>query len=151
VIMAKNLLTDKLSEPLNGATTARVDIHAGDGNLTIDGLDGGEQVLASGTLQYFENRGLPTRSLVSDNGQATFTLRGSGAGRPWFHFPWSACNGATEWQIHLNPNVASDITATAMAATSSWTCPAWLSTASRPVRAGAISMWYCRIARLTSA
>jgi hypothetical protein len=111
VIMAKNLLTDKLSEPLNGATTARIDIHAGDGNLTIDGLNGGEQVLASGTLQYFENRGLPTRSLVSDNGQATLTLRGSGAGRPWFHFPWVACNGATEWQIHLNPNVASDITA----------------------------------------
>jgi hypothetical protein len=111
VIMAKNLLTDKLSEPLSGATTARVDIHAGDGNLTIDGLNGDEQVLASGTLEYFENRGRPTRSLVSDNGQATFTLRGSGAGRPWFHFPWAACNGATEWQIHLNPNVASGITA----------------------------------------
>jgi hypothetical protein len=109
--MAKNVLTDKLSEPLNGATTARVDIHAGDGNLMIDGLDGGELVLASGTLQYFENRGLPTRTLVSNNGQATFTLRGSGAGRPWFHFPWTACNGATEWQIHLNPNVVSDITA----------------------------------------
>jgi hypothetical protein len=109
--MAKNLLTNQLSEPLNGATTARIDIHAGDGNLTIDGLNGGEQVLASGTLQYFENRGRPTRSLVSDNGQTTLTLRGSGAGRPWFHFPWSACNGATEWQIHLNPNVASDITA----------------------------------------
>jgi hypothetical protein len=111
VIMAKNLLTDNLSEPLNGVTTARVDIHAGDGNLTIDGLNGGEQMLASGTLQYFENRGRPTRSLVSDNGQATLTLRGNGAGRPWFHFPWAACNGATEWQIHLNPNVASGVTA----------------------------------------
>ena len=33
------------------------------------------------------------------------------AGQPWFRFPWAACNGATEWQIHLNPTVSSDITA----------------------------------------
>ena len=109
--MAKNVLTYNLSEPLNGATTAKVDINAGDGNLTIDRLTGGEQVLASGTLQYFENQGLPTRTLDSSNGQATLTLRGGGTRRPWFRFPWAACNGATEWQIHLNPTVSSDITA----------------------------------------
>ena len=28
-----------------------------------------------------------------------------------FRFPWSACNGYTEWQIHLNPTVSLDITA----------------------------------------
>jgi len=47
----------------------------------------------------------------TSNGQATLTLRASGTGRPWFRFPWAVCNGATEWQIHLNPNVQSDITA----------------------------------------
>ncbi|HEX5808922.1 MAG TPA: hypothetical protein VFY25_09675 [Anaerolineales bacterium] len=109
--MAKNVLTDILAEPLNGLTTAKIDIHVGDGNLTIDRLTGGEPVLASGTLQYFENQGVPKRTLDSRNGQATFTLKGGHAGRPWFHFPWSACNGATEWQIHLNPTVSSDITA----------------------------------------
>jgi hypothetical protein len=109
--MAKNVLTYNLSEPLNGATTAKVTINAGDGNLTIDRLTGGEQVLASGTLQYFENQGLPTRTLVLSNGQATLTLGESGTGRPWFRFPWAACNGATEWQIHLNPAVSSYITA----------------------------------------
>jgi hypothetical protein len=109
--MTKNLLTDKFSEPLNQATTAKVDIHAGDGNLTVDWLTGGEQALASGTLQYFENQGVPTRTRVSSNGQATLTLRGGRAGRPWFHFPWAACNGATDWQIHLNPTASSDITA----------------------------------------
>ena len=93
-----------LSEPLDGATTVKVDINAGDGNLTIDRLTGGEQVLASGTLQYLENQGLPTRSVNTNNGQATLTLKASGAGQPWFQFPWAACNGATEWQIHLNPN-----------------------------------------------
>lgn len=109
--MAKNVLTDKLAEPLHGVTAAKIDIHVGDGNLTIDHLTAGEQVLATGTMQYFENQGLPERTLVSKNGQATFTLKGGSAGRPWFHFPWSACNGATEWQIHLNPTVSTDITA----------------------------------------
>ena len=109
--MAKNVLTDNLSEPLNGATTAKVDINTGTGNLTIDRLAGGEQVLASGTLQYFENQGPPTRTLNSSNGQATLTLRRGDTGRPWFRFPWAACNGAFEWQVHVNPNVLSDITA----------------------------------------
>jgi hypothetical protein len=106
----KKVLTHNLSEPLVGATTALIDINVGDGNLTIDPLTGGEQVLASGTLQYLENQGLPTRTLVSGDGQATLTLRGGSAARPWFRFPWAACNGATEWQIHLNPTVSSDIT-----------------------------------------
>lgn len=109
--MKTNLLTDTFSETLNGTANARVDINAGDGNLTIDGLNGNEQFLVSGTLQYFESQGLPTRNLELDNGQATFTLRGGSARRPWFRLPWSACNGATEWQIHLNPKVSSEITA----------------------------------------
>src|SRR5512139_1172253 len=109
--MAKNILTDNLSEPLSGATTGKVDINAGDGNLTIDRLTGGEQVLASGTMQYLEKQGPPTRTLVSSNGQATLTLKGSRGEQPWFRLPWAACNGATEWHIHLNPTVSSDITA----------------------------------------
>lgn len=110
-MMAKNVLTHNLSEPLNGATTAKVEINAGDGNLTIDKLAGGEQVLASGTLQYLENQGAPACTLNTNNGQATLTLKRGGAGQPWFRFPWAACNGATEWQIHLNPTISSDITA----------------------------------------
>jgi hypothetical protein len=109
--MAKKVLTHNLSEPLGGATTAKVNIHTEDGNLTIDTLTSGEPVLASGTLQYLENQGLPTRSVNTSNGQATLTLKASGSGQPWFRFPWAACNGATEWQIHLNPTVQSDITA----------------------------------------
>jgi predicted membrane protein len=45
------------------------------------------------------------------NGQATLTLKARGTRRPWFRFPWSACNGGTDWQIHLNPHVQSDIIA----------------------------------------
>lgn len=109
--MAKKVLTHNLSEPLNGATTAKVDVSVADGNLTIDKLSDGEQMLASGTLQYVETQGLPTRSLDTRNGQATLTLRARSTGRPRFRLPWAACNGGTEWQIHLNPNVQSDITA----------------------------------------
>jgi predicted membrane protein len=109
--MAKNVLTHNLSEPLNGTKTATVEINTDSGNLTIDRLTGGEQLLASGTLQYFEQQGLPTETLSSNNGQAILTLRGGGSGQSWFRLPWAACVGAYEWQIHLNPTVASDITA----------------------------------------
>ena len=110
-MMTKNVLTHSLSEPLNGAATVKVEINAGDGNLTIDRLAGGEPMLASGMLQYLENQGVPVCTLNTSNGQATLTLKGSCAGQSWFHFPWAACNGATEWQIHLNPTVSSEITA----------------------------------------
>jgi hypothetical protein len=110
-MMANKVLTDTLSEPLNGATTATLDIDSGTGNLTIDGLTGGEQLLATGTLQYVENQARPIRWVCSDKDQVVFALDGHGSGRPWFGFPWVSRAGATEWQIHLNPSVSSDITA----------------------------------------
>jgi hypothetical protein len=110
VSLNKKVLTYNLSEPLCDATSSKVDINVADGNLSIDGLTGSEQLLASGTLQYVEGR-LPTRSVDMSNGQAILTLKARSTGQAWFHFPWAACNGATEWQIHLNPNVQSDITA----------------------------------------
>ena len=109
--MATNVLTQNLSEPLGNATAAKVAIDNGDGNLVIDGLTSGEQLLASGTLQYLEKQGLPIRTLNTSNGQATLQLKASGGGQPWFRFPWHTCNGATEWQIHLNPKVQFDLTA----------------------------------------
>ena len=109
--MAKKVLTHDLSEPLGNATSAKVDVHAGTGNLTIDRLSTGGQVLATGTLQYLENTVVPTSSLDASNGQATLTIRSTSTARRGFRFPWEACNGETNWQIHLNPAVASDLTA----------------------------------------
>ncbi len=105
------MLTDSFSEPLNNATTARIEINAGYGNLTIGQLADGEQKLAGGTLQYLEKQGPPTRTLGSSGSQATLALRASHAGRPWFRLPWGACISAIEWQVHLNPTVSSEITA----------------------------------------
>jgi len=109
--MATNVLTQNLAEPLGNATAAKVTIDNGDGNLVIDRLTSGEQLLASGTLQYLEKQGLPIRILNTSNDQATFQLKAGGGGQPWFRFPWHTCNGATEWQIHLNPKVQFDLTA----------------------------------------
>ena len=104
-------LTEDFAEPLNGATAAKLDIDAGDGNLTVDTLTGGESLLAGGTLQYFESQGLPARTLVAFNGEATLTLQGGKATQSGIRLPWAACNGATEWQIHLNPTVPSYLAA----------------------------------------
>jgi cell wall-active antibiotic response 4TMS protein YvqF len=103
--------TFDLLEPLNGVDTARVEITSDTGNLTIDKLDNDVPLLASGTLQYDENQHPPTPTLNARNGQANLTLTGRSSGRPWLRLPWAACNAANEWQIHLNPLVASDITA----------------------------------------
>jgi hypothetical protein len=101
-----------LVEPLNGAKTASVNINAGIGNLTIDRLPGSEQLLASGTLQYHENQGVPERFAAVDDGHANLTVRSADVKRSGFRWPWEACaGGAYEWQIHLNANVPADITA----------------------------------------
>ena len=107
---AGDLLTKNLSEPLESATSAKVTIDPGDGNLTLEKNSSSEQMLASGTLQYFEKIGVPVSSVTASNGLATFTVMANG-GQPWLKLPWSACNGGTEWSIRLNPTVTYEIAA----------------------------------------
>ncbi len=109
--MSGKVLSYNLSEPLNGATTAKVDINAGTGNMSVDTNTNGEQVLATGELEYIEKQGVPAQSVNVSNGQAAFTVKASGPGKVGFHFPWQACNGETNWQIHLNPSLKSDVAA----------------------------------------
>ncbi len=109
--MAKKVLTHNLLEPLGDVTAAKIDISAGTGNLAIGGLAGGEQVLASGVLEYMEGQDPPTPAVNISNGRAALTLKASGGRQASFRMPWSACNGATTWRIQINSGVASDITA----------------------------------------
>lgn len=109
--MANKTLVDNISEPLNGASNAKFEITTASGNLTIDRHSGGEAVLATGALEYLDGLEPPRRSLTVDNSEATLALTGSGARKSWFSLPWSVCNGAFEWQIHVNPTVPADITA----------------------------------------
>lgn len=107
----KNVLIDELSVPLGGASAAMFDVYTGAGNLTINALTSDEQLLACGTLEYLENQNPPTQSLNTSDSHATLSLKSRAAGRPGFRFPWAACTGATDWRIHLNPTVQSEITA----------------------------------------
>lgn len=109
--MSNDMLTQNLSVPVGAATTAKLDFNTDAGNLIIDKLAGGEPLLASGTLQYFEKQGPPVLSASLDNGRARLSVRSGDIMRAVFHFPWSTSKGAFEWQIHLNPAVSSDITA----------------------------------------
>lgn len=108
---AGKVLTDALSVPENGATSAKVEINAGSGNLTIDPLASSEPLLASGALQYQENKGLPTHTLDVSGGQAILSLKMGDLGRTGFRFPWDACNSELNWLIHLNPSLTTAITA----------------------------------------
>ena len=105
------VLTQTQSKPLGAAAAAKFDINTGTGNLTIDRLASGEGLLASGVLEYLEKQDPPAWMVDARDGQATLTLKASDGRQPGFHLPWAACNGETNWQIHLNPMVSSDITA----------------------------------------
>lgn len=108
---SNELLTYMLSEPPHEVGKANVQIIADDGNLTIDPLTNGEPVLLSGQLQYFEKQCPPARTLEVTDGQMNLTIRGSRSQRPWIHFPWSTCNAAHEWRIHLNPVISMELLA----------------------------------------
>jgi hypothetical protein len=107
---AGSLLSKALAEPLGGVTSAVVTIDPGDGNLALEESDGSGQMLASGTLQYYEKIGAPLSSLSTSGGITAYTLNANG-GQPWPNLPWSACNGGTDWLIRLNPAVSYDIAA----------------------------------------
>ncbi len=109
--MDKKVLTQILSEPLDDTKDAVMDIQAGTGNLTVDQLAAGEQLLVSGTLEYMEGQTPPTPSVNAREGRLTLMLKAEGGRRPSLRMPWSACNAETEWQIHLNPSVTSEVIA----------------------------------------
>lgn len=109
--MSKNVNTLNLSEPLRNLTSAEIKIDPGDGNLTVDGFSYDSQQLASGTLEYFEKNGMPTWSVDSSNRTPVFVVKAARKGQHWLHLPWAACNGATTWQIHLNPIIPSSVIA----------------------------------------
>ena len=105
------VLTQHLSAPIDGVTSAKYNINAGTGNLTIDPLTGSQAELVSGELEYVDSQGLPGQAINSQNGQAVVMLKANGTGKGGFHWPWDACNGETNWRVHLNAGLPSDLVA----------------------------------------
>ncbi len=147
-MMAKNVYTYSLSEPLGATATAKADIDAGDGNLAIESLPGGQPMLVRGTLQYLENQGIPTHSVDMRNGLVTLTLKAGRNEQPRFRFPWAACNGAPSGRFNSTPP-------------SCWTSPP-TATAASPLEpgqhghqppgghtGGATWKWFCQTTRRT--
>ena len=110
IASGSKVLSQPLAEPLNGATSAKVEISAGSGNLAVDPLASEGTLLASGTLEYPEKQAAPTRTRSWNSGQETFSIQAGSYRQSGFHFPWQACNGLINWQIHLNPAVRMDLT-----------------------------------------
>jgi hypothetical protein len=109
--MSNKVLTHNLSEAIGNVAAADVDITPGDGNLVVDGHSGNEKELAGGTLQYLEKNGPPAWSVDTGSMPARFKIKSAGKGQHWLHLPWAACNGATNWHIHLNRRVISSVNA----------------------------------------
>lgn len=105
------VLTQEQWEPLNDVTSAIVDINTGTGNLSIDGLIGDASMLASGSLQYLENKPMPVWTLDSSNGLGNLSVQMPDDGHNRSRLPWSACNGAYEWALHLNQTVRMELSA----------------------------------------
>ena len=78
------VLTQNLSQPLGDATAAKYDLNTGTGNLTIDSLPRGQQLLASGTVQYLEDHGFPSGILDMNKGLYTFSLKANGGPQAGF-------------------------------------------------------------------
>lgn len=104
------VLTQNQFQPLVDVSAARIVIDPGDGNLTVDTVTADETILANASLQYLENQGLPIWSLETSDDQTVLSLKANTGGtQPWIRLPWQACNGATDWLVHLNPAVVTDV------------------------------------------
>lgn len=108
--MANKILTRNLTESLDDAKSAKIELNCGTGHLTISPITGGEPLLAKGTLQYLEKQGVPSQYKSINDGQAVLVVEAGEKNQAGFHFPpWAGCGGAYEWQIQLNKAVPSDI------------------------------------------
>ncbi len=97
------LVQTNINATLSGAKEASVSLELGTGNLTLD-TSANSESLATGTLEYYQNRDAPEQSLSTANGRAMLTLRqreGSGFGLGFMF----GSNPTPQWNVHLNPNV----------------------------------------------
>ena len=106
---AGGLVSTPLNIPLAGAKSAIVTLELGTGNLSLDGGTT-DQGLATGTLEYYENRGAPEQSVSTAGDKAVLTLR-QVQGNNFDIGSWFSPNRGPEWNVHLNPSIPISINA----------------------------------------
>jgi len=101
--------TSALSIPRGDAESAQVPLNLGTGNLTLDGTAGSES-LATGTLEYFQNRSAPEQSVSKVDSKAMLTLRQREENG--FDFAnWFGSAHGLEWDVHLTPAIPMSVNA----------------------------------------
>jgi N-terminal domain of toast_rack, DUF2154/LiaI-LiaF-like transmembrane region len=98
---AGNVVSVPLSEPLPDVSSAEVFIDLGIGTLTVDGSE--ETLLASGNLEYYENRNAPQVETARRGDSVNLTIRQDNRDGPGFNF--LRPNQGIDWEVHLNNKV----------------------------------------------
>jgi len=99
------LPSEQVTQPLNGATQARVDLAPAAGSMHVFALPGGDN-LVDGTLATASGEHV-TRLVSTNGGTMVFSLRSAGSA---FFFP-NAAQGRYNWNIGLSPQVPIDLRA----------------------------------------
>ncbi|MEO8287433.1 MAG: DUF5668 domain-containing protein [Chloroflexota bacterium] len=97
-----DIVSANINVPLSGAKSADATVNAGIGNLTLNANTDSES-LATGTLEYYQDRGAPIQEVGGNADRATLTLRQRDT-----NFNLGSIFGSfrsPEWNIHLNPNI----------------------------------------------
>lgn len=101
-----------VSTPLNvrltNANSADVRVEKGIGNLTIGSMEGDDRLLATGKLEYLENREAPRQEVTESGDTATVEIT-EGRGGVNFGLDWFNGAHSPGWDINLNQRVPIDL------------------------------------------
>lgn len=102
------VVSTQLNVRLINANSADVRVEKGVGTLTIGSMEGDDRLLATGNLEYLENREAP-RQNVTESGDTANVEISEGRGGVNFGLKWF--NGAQSpgWDINLNRRVPIDL------------------------------------------
>src|SRR5690606_37023211 len=100
------VVTERISQSLEGAESAEVSIEFGVGEITLGALPAGADELISGEIRLPERGMRLEQSFVVQNGVAVYGLRTVGSTGPEL---FGSIGEALRWQLQLNPDVPMEL------------------------------------------
>ena len=100
------IISRAISQPLNGASRAEIEISSGVSELNLHALTSDSTNLISGTINLWQNENLK-EDCNGENGQIRYSLKTEyGSWRPWNHRK----NGfKRSWDLQINPTIPTDL------------------------------------------